>query len=296
MLVAASFAGVLAKYALREVEAFTFVWLQIAVGGVVLSLYALARHGVCVPRGLGRDAWVSIVWIGIGNFAIVRVVFMLALDRLPATTHVFLVNLVGLVTMGLSVLVLGERPRPVQLGGAVLALLGLWVFFERVPPPTEMAGVALVGGGVLALASTNVVARRLAMITGNGLSNTMISTVALWVGGVPVVIAGVLTDWPPRVEGGLNWAIIVLNGVVGIGVGLTVWNYILRTLRSYEASVLAGSTVIFTALFALPILGERLGGREVAGIVLMLVGLAAAQLRGGMETGAARKNAARGRE
>lgn len=71
----------------------------------------------------------------------------------------------------------------------------------------------------------------------------------------------------------------MLNAVVGITIGLTVWNLILRTLRSYEASLLAGSTVIYTALFAVPILGERLALHQMAGIVSMLIGLFLVQVR-----------------
>ncbi|MCB0098311.1 MAG: EamA family transporter, partial [Caldilineaceae bacterium] len=66
-----------------------------------------------------------------------------------------------------------------------------------------------------------------------------------------------------------------------VGVGLTVWNQILRTLRSYEASILGASTVIWTSLLAIPILGETLDPNQMAGIGLMIVGLALVQVRVG---------------
>lgn len=76
-----------------------------------------------------------------------------------------------------------------------------------------------------------------------------------------------------------HWAIVALNGVVGVALTLAVFNRVLRTLRSYEASLLASSGVIYTALFAVPILGEALGLHQLAGIALMLVGLALVQVR-----------------
>jgi drug/metabolite transporter (DMT)-like permease len=67
-----------------------------------------------------------------------------------------------------------------------------------------------------------------------------------------------MIDWPPPVSGWKTWGIILLNAIVGIAIGLTVFNYVLRTLRSYESSILAASGVIHTAILAVPIPGERL--------------------------------------
>jgi drug/metabolite transporter (DMT)-like permease len=282
VLILTSFAGVLVKVALRDVPPFTFVWLQIAIGGALLTLYTFGLRRERIPEGLGWEVWAYVVWIGVGNFAIVRVLFMLALHRLPATTTVYLVNFVGIVTMLMSVVVLRERPSVFQVLGAAVAVAGLSVFFREVPPTSELIGVTYVAIGVLALASTNNFARKLAIVTNHSLSNTVVSTLAVWVGGLPVVLYGLATDWPPAVPGRANWGIIVLNAAVAITLGATVWNHILRTLRSYEASILASSTVIYTALFAVPILGESLALHQLAGVGLMLAGLSLVQVRRGL--------------
>jgi drug/metabolite transporter (DMT)-like permease len=156
--------------------------------------------------------------------------------------------------------------------------LGLRVFFKEIPPPTERIGVLYVAIGVLALAATNTIARKLAT-AGSNASTLMISTVGLWAGGFPVVLAGLAFDCPPAVTGWRNWSIIVLNAVVSISVGTAVWILILRSLRSYEASILGATSVIYTALFAVPILGERLALHQVAGIACMLLGVALVQFR-----------------
>jgi drug/metabolite transporter (DMT)-like permease len=285
MLLASSFVGVLAKLALRDVPPFTFVWLQIAIGGSLLTLYTFQLRGERIPKGLGRQVWASIIWIGVANFTIVRALFMLSLDRLPATTHAYLVNFVGIATMLMSILILQERPSIFQLLGAGLAVCGLRVFFREIPPPSEVIGVIYVAIAVLALASTNNIARKLGTVTRDGLSNNIISTIALWIGGLPVVLAGLRIDWPPPVAGWKNWGIILLNAIVTIAIGLTVWNYILRTLRSYEASMLAASGVIYTAILAVAILGERLALHQIVGIAMMLVGLSLVQVRRGILQG-----------
>lgn len=280
LVLAASLAIVLAKRVLLEVPAFTFVWLQLAIGGALLTAFTFAR-GQRIPAGLGRRVWAYLVCIGVCHFAIVRVLVMLALEKLPATTHAYLVNFVGITTMLLSVVLLRERPSLFQVGGALFALFGLWVFFPQLPPPDELLGVAYMAVAVVALAVTNNVLRIVALATHGSLAIEVVSMVAVWIGGLPVVVAGLLTDWPPPVHGWRPWSVIVLNGLISIAIGMTVFTHALRTLRSYEASVLATSGVVYTAVLAVPLLGERLAPHQIAGIAMMFAGIAAVQIRRG---------------
>ena len=64
-------------------------------------------------------------------------------------------------------------------------------------------------------------------------------------------------------------------------IGLTVWNLILRTLRSYEPSILGASTVIWTSILSVIFLNEKLVLNQIIGIVLMLSGLILVQVRKG---------------
>jgi len=275
----AALSGVLAKQALSEVPPFTFVWTHVGVGGAVLCLYTFGLRRQRIPRGLGRGIWMHLLCIGVVNYAVVRLFFMLALERVPATTHAYLINFVGLATMGMSVIVLRERPGRTAFVGALLAFAGLGVYFREVPTGGASTGVLFAAIAVIGLATTNNVARRLALVTDRSISNDVVSTVAFLVGGVPVVLAGILVDGVPSDLGARNTGIVALNGIVSIAIGLTVINHVLRTLRSYEVSLLASTGMIFTALFAIPLLGERLVVHEIAGIAMMLVGVGMAQVR-----------------
>jgi probable blue pigment (indigoidine) exporter len=124
-------------------------------------------------------------------------------------------------------------------------------------------------------------ARKLTIVTEKKLSNNIVSTCALLIGGTLLVLVGLIFDWPPQVNGLANLGTLLYAGVVMIAFCMTVWNYVLRTLRSYEASILGASTVIWTALLAIPFLGETLSVNEIGGIVLMLAGLALVQVRPG---------------
>lgn len=281
ILILMSLGTVLTKRSLSNVAPFTFTWMSVAIGLVSLTIYTFVIRKERIPTGLPRHIWVSLITIGVLNFLLARTTLTLSLNLLDATTNTYLVNFVGFLTMGMSIFMLKESPTIFQLVGAGIALLGLRVFFVEIPPPSELRGVLLILVGILGVAYTNNLARKLAISTDYPLSSNIISTVALLIGGGMLVIVGILVDWPPRITGVANYATLFYTGLVMIAFALTVWNHILRTLRSYEASILGASTVIWTALLAIPLLGETLSSNEMGGILLMLVGLALVQVRRG---------------
>jgi O-acetylserine/cysteine efflux transporter len=276
-----SLGHVLTKLALNDVSPLTLAWLSVAVGMLFLSFYTFVIRREPVPRGLGKQVWIYIIAIGILNFVVARIILTLSLERLPATTNIYLINFIGFITMGMSIFILKEVPTIFQILGAVVAFAGLRVFFEQIPSAYEIVGVAFVLIGITGVAYTNNIARKVAIVTNFSLSNSIISTLALLSGGSITLLIGVAVDWPPHVTGWQNWGVVLYTGVISIGISMTVWNYVLRTLRSYEASILGASTVIWTALLAVPILGERLGPNQMIGIGLMIIGLALVQVRRG---------------
>ncbi len=281
ILIFMSLGTVLIKLALSNVSPWTFVALTLLIGMITLSIYTFVIRGERIPGGMSREVWYYIIAIGICNFVISRITQTFALERLPATTNTYISNFIGFITMGMSIFILKESPTVFQVLGAVVAIIGLRIFFVEIPSAYELVGVALILIGITAVAYTNNIARKLALVTRNQLSNYMVSTVALLIGGSLSVVIGLAARWPPRVEGWGSWAIILYSGIAMTAIGLTVWNHILRTLRSYEASILGASTVIWTALLAIPILGETLTLNQVAGIALMIVGLTLVQVRRG---------------
>lgn len=281
ILVLVSLGTVLTKLALSDVDPFTFAWMSVAIGMTALSIYTFGIRGERIPRGLSREVWLYIFCMGFFNFLVARLTLTLSLGLLEATTNTYLTNFVGFLTMGMSIFILKESPSVYQLLGAVVALIGLRVFFVEIPPPSELFGILLIAIGICGIALTNNLARKLAIVTQNKLSNNVISTCALLIGGSLLMLIGLVLDWPPQISGAANIGTLLYAGVITIAFCMTVWNYILRTLRSYEASILGASTVIWTALLAVPILGETLSFNEMIGILLMLAGLALVQVRAG---------------
>lgn len=291
ILIFMALGGVLSKLALTNVRPLTLTWTAVAVGLVAMVTYTFGIRRERIPH-MSREVWLYIIAIGFFNFVVGRITQVFSLSLMPATTNSYLTNFIGFITMAMSIFILHESPTIFQLLGAGVALVGLRIFFVQIPPPAELLGAGLTLIGILGIAFTNNIARKLAIVTNNQISNNVISTLAILIGGSITVLVGIIVDWPLRVTGLANWGIILYIGLVSTALGLTVWNNILRVLRSYEASILGASSVIWTALLAVPILGERLSPNQVGGIALMITGLALVQVRAGKFSSLFRKKPA----
>ncbi len=275
----AALVTVLAKVSLERVDAFTFNWLQIAVCMVFLSCYTFIWRKEAWPGQLTAAQWFYAAAIGIANFTLVRFLFLAGLETMPVTTHAYLVNFVGLITMMLSVFLLGERPFFIQFFGAIVALSGLTIFFDRIPAPHEFLGILYVATGVFFLALTNNLIRRFMLFHRDSMSVVMLSTLAIWIGGIPLVVTGVILDSQSLSIGWKDALVITANGVFGLALTLIVFNKVMQVLRSYEASILASCGVVFVAILAIPITNEVLTLNKIFGIIILFIGILMTQFK-----------------
>ena len=274
---------VLAKISLQTINFFTFIWLQLTVASVAMIIYSFVIRKEVFPRKVPLKVWLLIVGIGVLNFAIVRSIFVYALDILPVTTHAYVINFVGIVTMFLSAILLREKPGWLQVAGAFLALVGIRFYFYHLPEYSEMKGIIWLAVAVLCLALTNIIMRQLHLLDKQYVSNNLIATFSICIGATPLILWGIIAGDPIGSVGVEHWVVIILNGLIAIGLVMIVFNQVMKILRAYEASILATCGVIFTALFAMPILGDYLDTHEVFGIVLMIVGISMVQINKGMK-------------
>ena len=133
VLILMSLGTVLTKISLSDVAPMTFAWVSVVVGMVVMVLYTFVVRRERIPRGLSREVWIYILIIGFFNFVVGRITLTVSLETLPATTHTYLTNFIGFITMGMSIFILKESPTLFQLLGAILAITGLRIFFKEIP-------------------------------------------------------------------------------------------------------------------------------------------------------------------
>ncbi|HEY59149.1 MAG TPA: DMT family transporter [Anaerolineae bacterium] len=281
VLISMSFGAVMTKLSFSSISPITYIWLTLLIGMITMFIYTFIIKKERIPHELmTRKVWFYIIQIGFFNFFIGRLVTF-SLNYLPVTTTSYLINFIGFFTMAMSCVILKEFPTIFQIIGAVVAFIGLRVFFSIIPQGGELIGMAMILVSILGIAYTNNITRKLALETENEISNNIISTLALIIGGsITVVLCLILDVYPPIIPTTLDWAVIIYTGIITTAIGLTVWNLILRTLRSYEASILGASTVVWTSLMAALILKETLTVNQIIGICMMIISICLVQVRG----------------
>ena len=297
MLVLLSLGTVLTKIVLYDIQPFTYTWTTIGIGMIIISLYTFVIRREKIPRKMGKKVWMYILIIGIGNFVFSRIIRPFAIQRLPVITNTYLGNFVGFVTMAFSVFMLGEFPSIFQVIGAIVAFLGITIYFNEPMKMGEIIGIILIVISIIVTAITNNISRKMGIVTENKYSNNVLSALAILIGGSGVVLAGLLFDFPPKVPDLKSWGIILFSGAINTALYITVWNHINRALKSFEASILGASNIIYTTFFAMLILSERLTTNKWIGMGTMAIGLLLVQIRyGGLDKIFRRKNKEKARQ
>ncbi len=275
----AALVTVLAKLSLSRVSPFTFNWLQITCALTFLTGYSFFWKKAPWPSHLTLKQWLYVGAIGFCNFTLVRYLFLAGLEELPVSTHAYLVSFVGLITMVLSAFINHEKPFLIQVIGALIALSGVTLFFNQYPNASQWKGILYVVCGVFFLALTNNLIRRFMVKHSQHLSAHLLSTLAIWIGGLPLVIAGIWLDDTFLTLSPTDYLVIMANGIFSLALTLIVFNHVLKVLKSYEASILASSGLIFTALLAIPIAKEVLSVWQLSGIIILFIGIILSQLK-----------------
>jgi drug/metabolite transporter (DMT)-like permease len=276
-MVAISFVITLAKKSLLEVPFYSFIWLQMVIAILAMLVYMLFIRKETLWVTIKPNVWFMLLGVGLLNYCAVRFFFIFSLDLLPVTTHAYLMNFVGIVTMFLSAILLNEKPKLLQVLGGAIAVLGLWVFFYEKPKGGELIGIISISFAVVCLALTNILIRKLQISNQHQLSHHQIATLSVCIGGIPLVIVGLMIDFPVKSMSAEDWLVIALNGVVANAFAMTIFSQVMQYLKAYEASIIAMSGIVFTALFAMPLLNDYLNSMELAGIGFMIVGIGLVQ-------------------
>lgn len=95
-------------------------------------------------------------------------------------------------------------------------------------------------------------------------TNAAVMVAVLLVAG----LAGWLTELPPWVI-----ALTIISGVIGLGIGDTLYMYGLKALGVSRAVPLASSYPLFSFLWSILLLGQSISVTALAGAVLILIGI-----------------------
>ncbi|MGW6446035.1 EamA family transporter [Lentzea sp. NPDC055074] len=262
---------------------FNFVVLKVGLDEFPPILFSALRFlAAAVPAVffIGRPsvAWRWVIAVGL-VLGVAKFSFLfIGLEAgMPAGLGSLVLQSQVIFTTLFAAVVLRERPRPVQVTGIALAVVGIGVIAWDYGLSSPLLGFALLVAAAACWGVSNVLmryARPVDMVR----FMVWVSAVAV----VPLFALSALTE-DMSALGRLDW-----SGVGAIGyvawistlLGFGIWGFL---LRQYESSVVAPFSLlvpVFGMLSAWVFLGEDLTALQAVAGGLVLVGLAIPQLLG----------------
>ena len=275
---------VLARFLGGAIDATLVALLCLGAGGLLLTGW-LALTGTSLFATLAafmRRDWLDLVLLAFVGTALPLLCVVVGLPQTSAVTGGFLLQLNGVAALLFAVVLLGERIRFRQGMGIVLLLLGSALIVLKGGAGGGLGGGSATGDlliviGALGLGFGLIPAKRLAA-RADTLPLTALRLVVGALTVVPVVAVELIVArqtgqallWRPSLAT-LLW-ILPLYIVTNFCLAYLSQQEGLRLLNAWEVAAINQATPLFTTVFALFILGERMTVVQAIGGLAALVG------------------------
>ncbi len=265
---------------------FNFVVLKVALVDIPpLLLTALRFSFACLPvLFLAKPVGLTfkhMIAVGLTAF-LGQYIFLFVAMKLgmPAGLSSVTLQLQVFITILLSIILLGERPKRQQVLGGVVALLGLGTIASTVGQGTSIPAIAMLF--IMLAAATWATGNFIIKLAGPGAGFGTLSGVA-WVSLVPILPALALSfvfEGPEQwlhswhVVRPISIAALAFTVVLSTWAGFAVWGKLLSTYTASVAAPFALLVPVFGGLSAYLILGETLTPLRMIGSLMIFAGLA----------------------
>jgi drug/metabolite transporter (DMT)-like permease len=268
---------VLVRIGLTQMPALPFAGLRYTLAFLCLLPLAVRSRQLDSLRGLSLGTWARLILLGLLFYAATQGAQFLSLYYLPAVTVSLLLSFTPVIVALLGIPLLREQPTGRQWAGTALYLIGVIIYFYPLTiPGQEVVGIIVCLAGVLANALSSLLGRH--VNRSEELEPMAVTVVSMGSGALVLLGVGIAVQGVPHMTLS-SWAIVLWLAVVNSALAFTLWNRTLRTLTAMESSIINNTMLFQIAALAWLFLGEALGWREVAGIVLAAAGVLAVQLR-----------------
>jgi O-acetylserine/cysteine efflux transporter len=221
-------------------------------------------------------SWAALILVGLflytGQFLFQF--FGIALGMPPGLAAI-VIHTQALFTILFSALLLGERPLRRQWVGTALAFAGLVVIATTVGQDLTAIGLGLTGLAAMSFGLGNVLLKRLPHVDTLGL--------VIWLSLVPPLPSlalSALLDGPGAWWATLGaaswreWSAILYLGLVATVLAYAMWGRLLRRYASATVAPFALLVPFVAAGASALVFGERFGAIRLAGMALVMLGLA----------------------
>ncbi|WP_108259245.1 DMT family transporter [Mangrovicoccus ximenensis] len=261
-----------ARIIVAEAPPLLSLALRFAISGAIAVAIAAA---IGQTIRLTRQQWAMTAVFGICQNALYLGLYFIAMQTVPASVATITASTMPLLVALLGWAFLGQRPPLLGWIGLAAGLAGVALILgHRISGGADLAGLALCGLGVLALAVATLVMRG----ASSGGNLLMIVGLQMWVGAAALAVAGGLTEswdvtWTPRLAGALAYTTLV-PGIIAT----FVWFTLVQRIGAVKAATYHFLNPVFGVAIAAALLGEELSLWDLGGVLVVAGGILCVQL------------------
>lgn len=273
--------------------AFAFMWSSAFTSARMIvidapPLTALAIRflisgliGIAIARALGQDwgltraQWRATTVFGICQNALYLGLYFVAMQTIEASLAAIIASTMPLLVAAASWLVLGERLRPLAIGGLAAGFAGVALIMgARLGGGVDGFGLALCVIGVGALTVATLAVRGASATGGNLL---MVVGLQMLIGAAALAVPAVaLESWDVTWSWRLVLAFIYTTLVPGLA-ATWVWFALVGRIGAVRAATFHFLNPFFGVAVAAALLGEALGLFDLIGVAVIMGGILAVQ-------------------
>lgn len=261
---------ILIKIVVEEVPSITLAGLRYSLAFFVLTPFVVKRKTRDEITKIRKDQWIQLILLGCIYIALTQGAMNVALSLLPTVTVSLILNFTSGLIAIVGIVVLQEKPTILQWIGLMVNLVGILIYFL----PFQDMRISLLGYlvAIFCLIVNTISALLSRKINREAVINPLLVTwISIGIGGGLLLISGILTQGLPPIS--LQSTLIILwLAVVNTAFAFPLWNYSLQHLTAMESSVINSLMLVFIAILAILILGEKLDGKGIFGLALASLG------------------------
>jgi drug/metabolite transporter (DMT)-like permease len=265
---------ILVKLILPEVGPLTIAGVRYFLAFLIL-IPMMLRAPQSIKQ-INQRLWLQLALIGLSAYTIGNGALFWGLQYLPATTVSFLMSLSPLLILFSAAIWLNEFPKLLQILGVFVSLIGSVLFFYSGLKPGEPLGIAITLIGMVGFTAFGILGRDVARQQRT--STLLLTGIPLAIGGGVLLIVGIpLEGWEPISLG--TWLMLIWLAIINTAFAYLIYNHALKLLSALEMNIILNLAPLVTALLALTFLGESLSVVQLAGMMIMIIGVILVQAK-----------------
>ncbi|OGB73259.1 hypothetical protein A2810_03135 [candidate division Kazan bacterium RIFCSPHIGHO2_01_FULL_49_10] len=264
-----SAAKIIIKMGVQEIPPFMFAALVQTMAVVGLLIY-YKFHKRKYRLKFNRQDVQLMILLGLVTFGGSTLFSIIGLQYVTGATAGMIAALNPLMAVGLSVVILRERPGGWQYLGLIGMLVGAYIFLARGEVTGALIGIALLLLAEAGFAFSNVVTRLISRQPGD--ESLTITLVGNLIGAVTLIPIGLTVDGLSSIAFTPHLVSIIVTVGLIFGFGGLLWAGVLDKLKVVEATVLSNTMIVQMAILSVLFLGEALTANNITGGLLVLIG------------------------